>query len=339
MASYAFVPFPDVGPMVRRVERPAARHDRRVSGAWFGSIEIALVCQQPVHVGSGFKAVEEGEVIRRTARSGGHLVIPGATLKGVLRARYEAMTRSCVLEPPSERSSIVSQSYPDVRRGRLTPEARQLPVFKRLCGERDQVCAACALFGYQADKASLRGRVAVTDLAADEARTTELVRMLVQYEPRLHHLGEFRIDRSGRDPEFEVGPLYGRKFYKDAAQPASGGPLEEVEAIPLGTRLRGSLRLFNLEAAEMGGLLAALGLEPGSFLKIGAGKGHGFGRAVVAQVTYRLRDARGRERSDDVSGWVDAWKASDDRWGRGVDRVVEIHGGGRGGGQEGGGRA
>lgn len=329
MASYAFVPFPDVGPMVRRVERPAGRHDRRIPGAWFGSVELALVCQQPVHIGSGFKAVEEGEVLRRTARSGGRLVIPGATLKGVLRARYEAMTRSCALEPPSERGKIDSQTYKDVKRGHLTPETKQLPVFKRLCGERDQVCAACALFGYQTDKGTLRSRVAVADLTADEARTAEIVRMPVQYEPRLHHLGKFRIDRSGRDPAFEVGPLYGRKFYQDAAPPAPGGSLEDVEAIPLGTPLRGSLRLFNVEAAEMGGLLAALGLEPGSFLKIGAGKGHGFGRAVIAQVTYRLRDDRGRERSEDVGGWVEAWKASPDRWDRGVERLVEIHGGGR----------
>jgi CRISPR/Cas system CSM-associated protein Csm3 (group 7 of RAMP superfamily) len=325
MSGYVFVPFPDTGPMVRRAPRPAARHDRRMPEMWFGTLSIEIACSQPLHVGSGFKTEIDGHVVRRTARAGERLILPGATLKGILRSRFEAITRSCAFDPPSERSRIVSRSHPDVQRGRLTAEIKQAAIFDERCGRDDRVCPACALFGFQYRDESLQSRVRVEDLMADEDARCALTSMPAQYEPRLHHLGDYWIDRTRREPEFEVNRLYGRKFYAGSAPASHDAPRQQVEVAPAGTRFRGAIHLFNVEPDELGGLFVALGIAPKTFLKVGAGKGHGFGRAAVAVADYRLRDDRRKPRTQDLDAWSTAFGASPDRWEGGAMKLVEIY--------------
>lgn len=325
MGRYVFVPFPDKGPMVRRLPRKNACHDRKLAGMWFGSLELTLVCEQPVHVGSGFKGVEDGKVVRRTARDGGALLLPGSTFKGVLRSRFEAITRSCAGDLPSDRGRVLSRSHPEVQRGHFTHDVQKLPVFADTCGRDNQVCPACALFGFQTFHGTLRGRVSTGDFVSTEGVAPVTEAMPSQFEPRLHHLGEFRIERGGREPAFEVGPLYGRKFYVGPAPTPDAVGYERVEAIPKGTSLRGSIRILNLDDAEMGGLLAALGIAPKSWLKVGCGKRHGFGRMRVERVTYVLSDERRRPRGSAPEAWAHAFETSIDRWEEGARKLVAIH--------------
>lgn len=323
MGRYAFIPFPDKEPMVRRVERKNACHDRKLAGMWFGSLEVELVCEQPVHIGSGFKAAEEGKVVRRTARSGSSLLIPGSTFKGVIRSRFEAITRSCAGDLPSDRARVVSRSHPEVQRGHFTNDVRRMPAFDG-CGRGGLVCPACALFGYQTGNESLRGRVSVADLLSAEGVAPTIASMPSQFEPRIHHLGEFRIEHNGREPVFEVGPLYGRKFYLGPSPTTDALGYEHVEAIPVGTRLRGTIRIFNLDDIEMGGLLAALGVRPQSRIKLGNGKRHGFGR-VLAAVVPVLSDARRAPRGSAQDAWASAFEKSPDAWEPGARKLLEIH--------------
>ena len=325
MGRYAFIPFPDKGPMVRRVARKNACHDRKLAGMWFGALQVELVCEQPVHVGSGFKAEEGGKVVRRTARADRALLIPGSTFKGVLRSRFEAITRSCAGDLPSDRGRVLSRSYPEVQRGHFTHEAQRMPVFADACGRDDLVCPACALFGFQTGNMSLRGRVAITDFVSAEGVTPVSERMPSQFEPRLHHLGEFRIDHGGREPSFEVGPVYGRKFYIGPSPTTDAVGYERVEAIPPGVSLRGSLRILNLDDVEMGGLLAALGVLPKCWIKLGSGKRHGFGRVRVDKVVYVLSDARRQPRGSAPEAWATAFEGALDRWDGGARKLQEIH--------------
>jgi CRISPR/Cas system CSM-associated protein Csm3 (group 7 of RAMP superfamily) len=325
MSGYVFVPFPDTGSTVRRAPRPFARHDRRMPGTWFGTLSLEITCHQPLHVGSGFKTELDGHVVRRTARAGERLVIPGATLKGVVRSRFEAITRSCAFEPPSERGRIVSKSHPDVQRGRLTAEIKQAAIFDERCGRDERVCPACALFGFQYRDESLASRVRVEDLLADEDAQCVLATMPAQYEPRLHHLGDYRIDRTRREPEFEVSRLYGRKFYAGSASSSDDASRQRVEVAPAGTRFRGAIHLFNVEPGELGGLLVALGIAPKTFLKVGAGKGHGFGKVSVVAVGYKLRDDGRKPCAPALDAWGAAFEASPDRWEGGAMKLVEIY--------------
>lgn len=325
MGRYVFIAFPDKGPMVRRVERMNACHDQKIAGMWFGALEVELISEQPVHVGSGFKAEEGGKVVRRTARVGDALLVPGSTFKGVLRSRFEAITRSCAGDMPSERGRVVSRSHPEVQRGHFTHEVQRMPAFADACGRDDLVCPACALFGFQTGNGTLRGRVSVTDFVSTEAVAPVIEPMPSQFEPRIHHLGEFRIEHGGREPSFEVGPLYGRKFYVGSSPTTDAVGYERVEAIPRGVSLRGTIRILNLDDAEMGGLLAALGVAPSSRVKLGCGKRHGFGRVNVANVVYALCDHRRAPRDAQLEAWASAFEASADRWEVGARRLHEIH--------------
>jgi len=325
MDRYAFVPFADQGPMVRRVARPNARHDRKLPGMWFGKLQVELVCEQPVHVGSGFKTEMEGKVLRRTARAGNALLVPGSSFKGVLRARFEAITRSCAGDLPSERDKVVSRSHPEVTRGHFTHEVKRMAVFADACGDGDLVCPACALFGFQRKHDTLRGRITVTDFVTADgvAPMTEL--MPSQFGPRIHHLGKFRIDDDDREPVFEVGPLHGRKFYIGPSPTTDAVGYERVEAIPKGVNLRGEIRILNLDDAEMGALFAALGVAPASWIKLGCGKGHGFGRVRAGRIGHVLSDERRRTRAAVPEMWARAFEASVDRWEAGMRHFQEIH--------------
>lgn len=330
MGDYQFIPFPHEGREVNRAKRAFACHDRRIEGAWFGKIIIEIVCDQPVHIGSGFKVVEnEREVVRRTARSGEKIIIPGSTFKGVIRARFEAITKSCAGDPPDDRAPIKSRSYPNIHRGRLTPAIQGLAVFGDSCGKNGETCSACALFGYQSRNGTLRSRISFEDLVSID-NSILIADMPQQFEPRLHHLGYGDFDYARG--EFKLHSIHGRKFYIDAdnSRRTNNNELaeisyERVEIIPEGARLCGAIRFSNLETAELGALLIALGIEPESYIKIGGGKAYRFGNVFIEDVRYQLRDARGIERNPDLAAWQKAFHESPDYWEEGEKQLVKIH--------------
>lgn len=303
---YDFVP---LAPDARRIARAEAHWDRRAPGTLAGRIDLALTAEQPLHVGGGSKEARPPHVVLRGARVRGRPGIPGSSLKGVLRARYEAITRSCTSLVPHARARIHSRT--GIRNARL---AVALPaVLRDGCTEK-VACPACALFG----RMSLRSRVTVTDLVCTGDTDFALAAMPERFSPNLHHVGPSRINASG--DAFDVLGLDGRKFHR------GHGPATEarqhVETIPAGAELVGQIRLFNATPAEVGGLLAALGCDPVSAIKLGGGKAHGFGRArcharpaLVAHGSAAL----------DPERWRSAFLASPDRWDDGEARLVALH--------------
>lgn len=306
---YAFVP---LALEVRRIARAEARWDRCTPGTLAGRIDVALVAEQPLHVGGGSKQARPPHVVLRAARIRGRPGIPGSSLKGVLRARYEAITRSCAPLSPGFTPIRVRSSSTDIRRARLTPSLRPAALASG-CTERC-ACPACALFG----RMSLRSRITVTDLVCTGATDFAIAAMPERFGPNLHHVGPARIDASGT--AFEVLGFHGRKFHRGRG-PASEAR-QHVETIPAGAEIVGQIRLFNATPAEVGGLLAALGCDPVSALKLGGGKAHGFGRArcrarcaLVAHGPAPL----------DPAQWRAAFLASLDRWDDGEARLLALH--------------
>jgi hypothetical protein len=307
---YDFVP---LAPDVRRIARTEAGWDRRAPGTLAGRIDITLTAEQSLHVGSGSKEARPPHVVLRGARVRGRPGIPGSSLKGVLRARYEAITRSCTSLVPPSRARINSRS--GIRNARL---ALSLPaVLRDGCTEK-VACPACALFG----RMSLRSRITVTDLVCTGDTDFALAAMPERFSPNLHHVGPRRLNASG--DAFDVLGLDGRKFHRGHG-PATDAR-QHVETIPTGTELVGQIRLFNVTPAEVGGLLAALGCDPVSAIKLGGGKAHGFGRTrcharckVVPHGSTPLEPAQWR------AAWRAAFLASPDRWADGESGLVALH--------------
>jgi CRISPR/Cas system CSM-associated protein Csm3 (group 7 of RAMP superfamily) len=310
-AGYDFVP---LARDVHRCPRPETHWDRRAPDTLSGYIDITLTAEQPLHIGSGSKEHRAPHVILRGAAIRGGPGIPGSSLKGVLRARYEAITRSCTsLSPGSRRIKVRSSSTP-IRWAQLTGDALRTAVFAERCTEHS-MCPACALFG----RMSLRSRITVTDLACTGDTAFQVATIPERFGPNLHHVGSPRI----AGDIFEVTTLKGRKFHCGRGPAAQ--TLHHVESIPAGAVLAGQLRLRNATPAELGGLLAALGCDPPSALKLGGGKAQGFGRARC-----RARcalTAHGDAALDPVR-WRQAFVASSDRWADGEARLVALHSGG-----------
>jgi hypothetical protein len=306
---YGFVPLP---PDVRCVARDEARWDRHVRGTLAGHIDIELVAEQPIHVGSGSKEAQQRAVVLRGARIHGRPGIPGCSLEGALRDRYEAITRSCVAFAPRAGSYDIRSST-GIERGRILPSALRVAALEASC-TRARACPACALFGCM----SLRSRITVTDLAGGDDAKLAIALMPERFSPHAHHLGPVRKDPTGTI--FEVRSLDGRKFG------IGHGPAAEhrqrVEAIPVGTVLTGQIRLFNVTSAELGGLLAALGCDPPSALKLGGGKAHGFGRA---RCRARHHVVGSGSAPIDPAVWRQQFIASPDRWPDGEDQLVSLH--------------
>ncbi len=314
MTGYDFTPLPS---KVERRDRGVTLAER-LPGRIFGRIDLVVRALEPIHVGSGFKRLDEDHAVRGTARSAGTAIVPGSTLKGSLRARFEAMTKSCALWAPKRQRRITSRTYSGFD-AELSHDAETEAVF-RTCDAREQ-CAACSLFGYQSGRSGQRSRVGVGDVAFEDARV-ELLRMPEQYSPRLHHLGHFEV----RGHTLVVTQLFGRKFTSGRSQ-AEVHQEQGVEAIPAQAEGTSTLRLFNVEPAELGGILTALGVGAGRWLHLGAGKSHGFGRTQIERVTYALVD-RDRVRIEpDVDGWYRAFVESADYHASGAARLTALHGG------------
>lgn len=325
-AGYDFVPLPSA---VRRVGRDHVRHDRRVDDALFGRIELTYRCDQPVHVGSGFKTLADGRVVRAMVRSGDALVVPGSSMKGALRARFEAITKSCVPQGlPGWRGTQtkkrgLSRTHHGVTRAVLEPPASNHDVFRTACSDR-AMCLACALFGFQQGRKGYRGRITVTDFAPVQgAAAAALTEMPSQWEPRLHHCAEPRDVRRHNDT-FHITGLRGRKFHRGRSADPEGAR-QLVELLPAGTLIRGEIRLFNVLPEELGGILAAAGFEPGSLVKVGAGKGLGFGRLVPHAIEWKLRDAHRRDVTPAPPRYREAFVACADRHPEGEEALVAMH--------------
>lgn len=314
MSGYAFVPFPD---RVSRRPRPETDLSRRVPGTYSGVLHVTYVTREPVHVGSGSYVVLEKKLARAAAREDRYLVVPGSSFKGTVRARFEAMTRSCVARPLDE-NKVDSRS-----RGKIavsfSPSALAEAVFNT-CKVDDRkaepnLCPACALFGVE----SQRGRVAFTSLRAPTTTQSVLKRVPQRYIPRPHHVGDFQ--EAGR--KLVVTRLYGRKF----AQPGGlqNKQVDYLEIIPPDTTLTGQISVVNLSDVELGGLLAAIGRLPRSSLRFGGAKAYGLGHTDLAEVNAQLRDARGRRVEANEEEWANSFRASYDCFADGVGAVIRMH--------------
>lgn len=296
MKGYDFVPVPDE---VQRSDStpPQMRLDRRLPEHWFGQLEVVVTCEQPVHIGSGFKKCLDIGIVRETARSGRALCIPGSSFKGSIRARYEAITSSCVLSwtPKAPRQGKVgSRSHPEVQYSGLSSEVQDHDIFTKC--RKEQACAACTLFGFQSGNDAQLSRVTFNDLRAPTATQVSLEAVPSAFGPRLHHLGNAQILNPDYAPRFEVTSLHGRKFAKGPTQ-REVEARERVEVIPMGTELRGTIGLFNLTDSELGGLLAALGIEPVGAVKIGGAKAYGLGRVSINLDKATVKDHLRRPRT------------------------------------------
>lgn len=252
---YKLIPFPDKRPSLQ----PPAGHQQYLRDRLHGSLFLALRVETAVHVSTGV-AVMGSDINSRVPLikpmvqgSDRHLLIQGSSLKGCVRAVYEAITNStlAVITPGRD------------NRDKIPPE--RLP-----CRDKKKLCPASRVFG----ALDWQGLVEFNDARCEGSDfTTGFIPSL--YRPRPDQ----------RRAYFIGGRVAGRKFYYHAARAINKGQNQGIAVQQAGKAysFKTQLTFKNLTRAELGTLLIALGQDPKYpiALKIGGGKPIGMGTMTV----------------------------------------------------------
>ncbi|HEY7067231.1 MAG TPA: RAMP superfamily CRISPR-associated protein [Chloroflexota bacterium] len=255
---FGYVPLGD-GTVARRDPLFTQGHDRVAPGSLGGWLEGRLVALTPLHVGTG--------TFERTARLLPALAAETPLLYPLVRMGNVPIVPGTTLKGALRAvAEAITASCLTVR-GQAT---RLLPPplhTLRPCTRRDALCPACRLFGGQ----GYLGRVRVADAPLVEGSTA------------IAHAPQRYAPRAGRG-----APPPGRRFYGHG-RPATG--TVPIEVAPEGCAFAWRIDFANLQPAELGLLLIALGQgEPPLRFKLGGYKPACLGSAEFSVTALTVDD-------------------------------------------------
>lgn len=263
---YELVSFPKRRPTLKA---PVGHHHYTQQG-YHGTLQLSLSVKTALHVSTGITAmgsdVNQRVPLIKTMTRGRdrQLLIQGSSLKGCVRAIYEAITNSTL--------AVVSGRY-----------RQKMPKERMPCRRKDSLCPASQVFG----ALDWQGLVHFTD-ARCVATSSVTGFMPSLYRPRPDQRRAYFDNR---------GNAVGRKFYYHAREAIDGGSRgTAVQQAGTEYRFKTSLQFLNLSQAQLGTLLIALGQDADYplALKLGGGKPVGLGSVAVsiseAEVSQDVRD-------------------------------------------------
>jgi CRISPR/Cas system CSM-associated protein Csm3 (group 7 of RAMP superfamily) len=214
-------------------------------------------------------------------------VLPGSSLKGVLRELVETLGNGCL--------TLFDRTYEyrHIKENIRLNYADLVPPKFRQCTKHKELCIACRIFGMmgRGSKAEVfLGKVNISDALAVHVVEHKPVYTLALMNPKPHHEA-FYLDPTKKH-------IAGRKFYFHHTEPTFGlGPQaynRYIHPLEAGTRFKFHIDFTNLEAEEFAALLLAIQLEPAMRHKIGYGKPMGLGSVqfkptMLTRVDYARR--------------------------------------------------
>ncbi|MBM3240246.1 hypothetical protein FJZ31_28520 [Candidatus Poribacteria bacterium] len=185
---------------------------------------------------SGGNELQSTPLVISIVRSKGEVVIPGSSLKGVLRCVVEAITPSCLSKTGAKKSEI--------------------PPGLNECRDKTRLCIACRIFGAM----GYQGNLFFTD-AKQTSGGTVIEKIPPLYSPETRRREYYDENRQ----------VKGRKFYLHGQQARGETP---IEVCPPDSTFEFALHFSNLKPSEFGLVLIALGQHPmyPFKLKIGGAK-------------------------------------------------------------------
>lgn len=221
-------------------------------------------------------------------------LIPGSSLKGVIRSVAEAASNSCFTLPRTfhyERRQVVYE----------------LPRPFEACSSVDRLCPACRLFGMLNRRKVFTGNVSVRDAVAPRNAPSELLTLAVLSSPKPRHKAFYTTEPKAGKPT-----VRGRKFYYHRPQGALGrsqqdGQNKTVEAVTPGVVFTFEVEYENVEEQDLGLLLFALTLWDDTCHKVGMGKPIGLGSAKIAVTELTALDPGARYKKLGA-GWAEPLK-------------------------------
>jgi len=269
-----------------------------------GSIEVDIFAETPLFIADPRTVSPDPKKPAQFIRNKhGEYIIPGSSLKGMLRCLVETLGNGCL--------TLFDGRY---ERGQVN-YGRDVPQSFQKCGDNTNLCIACRTFGMLKERTEgvFLGKVNIGDATVDADRIYEYERPIYTkplMEPKPHHesfyLDEARQHITGRKYYFhhsrDVEPLTENGLIYFGGKPAN----RFILPLDYDTRFHFRIDFTNLEADEFAALLLAIVLEQDMRHKIGYAKPLGLGSislipTSLTMVDYTLRYTNpGKERGKTV---------------------------------------
>lgn len=296
MNPYDFVRIAWENPPQRK--EPLWHHRLITTGSTYsGRIEVQIEAERPIFLPNPEDIAKKSRDPKRPipfqyVERGSELtyVIPGSSLKGMIRTVAETLGNGCLtlFDETYEYKHIREKIYEDF--GDKIPGA-----FKH-CYQIQRLCVACRIFGMMERGRNAQvflGKVNISDAYSVDVIPNAPLYTIALMNPKPHHEA-FYLDQERRR-------IAGRKFYFHHDEPMSHSGLQYIpgnrEPInryiqPLGpqSRFHFSINFTNLEPDEFAVLLVALVLRSDMRHKIGYGKPMGLGSVYLSPITLSLTD-------------------------------------------------
>lgn len=224
-------------------------------------------------------------------------VIPGSSLKGVIRSLLEAVEPSCFALPNDWTNGERTYRGSGITRDRPPIKVRLSAGFET-CSDDQRLCPACRIFG----AVGRRGEWAWTgSVSISDARSPRGQYKLLS----LATLGVLSTPKpEGRPREYLIQPgdlVKGRKFYRHRLDPPEPTTRRDrqtktVERVDRGAVFHFTVEYENLRDDELRPLLYAIVLEPALWHKVGMGKPLGLGSAQIEIERWTKRNLAARYR-------------------------------------------
>jgi len=220
-------------------------------------------------------------------KAGGQYILPGSSLKGVLRELVETLGNGCftLLDRIYE--------YKHIQERIRINYANQVPDKFRQCNRNNELCIACRIFGMMgrgSNAGVFLGKVNVSDALSTHVVEHEPTYTQALMNPKPHHEA-FYLDPSRQR-------IAGRKYYFHHAKPDFAPSRQtynrHIHPLNTGTCFQFHIDFTNLEPEEFAVLLLATRLEPGMRHKIGYGKPMGLGTVHLKPTDLTLVDYASR---------------------------------------------
>jgi RAMP superfamily len=274
--------------------KPAWHHQLVGQGSqrlYAGSMEVDIFAETPIFVSDPRNvSPDPRKPAQFMQNKGGDYIIPGSSLKGMLRSVVETLGNGCL--------TLFDGEY---ERGRVNYR-RDVPREFQHCDRNTNLCLACRTFGMLKERTGgvFLGKVNIGDACsyAEKVYKYEPMYTAVLVEPKPRHEA-FYLDAAKQH-------IAGRKFYfhhspdmKPLSAPGpvsfSGKPANRfIQPLDYNTAFHCRVDFTSLEADEFGALLLAIALDENMRHKIGYGKPLGLGSVQLAPTALTLVDYAAR---------------------------------------------
>lgn len=256
-----------------------------------GQLEVDVYAETPLFIADPRSVSPDPQKPAQSMQNQhGEYIIPGSSLKGMLRCLVETLGNGCL--------TLFDGRY---ERGRVD-YTRALPDGFQHCDNNTKLCIACRIFGMLMERTRgvFLGKVNIGDACAytDEIYRYEPIYTLALMEPKPHH-ASFYLDEPGKhiagrkyyfhhSPDLE--PLAEKKIIYMAGKPAN----RYIQPLDRDTKFHFRINFTNLEGDEFATLLLAIVLEEHMRHKIGYGKPSGLGSIYLFPTRLTLVDYASR---------------------------------------------